>query len=191
MAEGVGTRLVLDRLFCRCPVVHVERVPMCFLGGTMETREQIFANLVRVGALESGLYIPEAAEGGFRVHRAHFDNTVKTEWIEDSPRDMLLLEAVRFTGSNGKTWTAPAGSVINGANIPRLFWLVVGSPFIGRYRRATVLHDVYCGTMTEPYQAVHRMFYEAMLCDRVDHDRAEVMFKAVWLFGPKWDTIRA
>ena len=51
---------------------------------------------------------------------------------------MILLEDVSFT-SKGKIWTAPAGSVIDGASIPRFFWRVIGSPFIGYYRRASVV----------------------------------------------------
>jgi hypothetical protein len=116
-----------------------------------------------------------------------FSNTVKAEWLEGEPRAMKLLEDLSFTDSSGKIWLATAGSIVDGASIPRFFWRVIGSPFVGLYRRASVIHDVYCESRTEPHEAVHKMFREAMLADGVDHIKAATMFKAVLDFGPKWD----
>ena len=118
-----------------------------------------------------------------------FSNTVKTEWIDGEPRKMRLLESVEFTDSNGQVWEAPAGSIIDGASIPRFFWRVIGSPFVGLYRRATVIHDVYCVTRSEPHEAVHAMFHEAMLADGVSEGKAKAMFEAVDHFGPQWDDL--
>jgi len=114
-----------------------------------------------------------------------FDNTVKAEWLPDG-RDMKLLESVSFTDKSGKTWVAPAGSIINGANIPRFFWRVIGSPFVGRYRRSTVIHDVYCQTRSETCKLTHAMFDEAMEADGVDEVKRSTMNNAVVTFGPKW-----
>lgn len=114
-----------------------------------------------------------------------FSGSVKTEWLDDG-RNMRLLETLTFTDSAGKVWTAPAGSVINGASIPGIFWQTIGSPYIGLYRRASVIHDVYCGSRTEPHQAVHRVFNEMMKYDGVTDVTRIRMFKAVWYFGPKW-----
>jgi hypothetical protein len=81
---------------------------------------------------------------------------------------------------------APAGAEVDGASIPAFLWSGVGSPFVGDYRRATVVHDVECERRQEPHRAVHRMFYEAMLCDGVEAHRAKTMYFAVRVFGPKW-----
>lgn len=116
-----------------------------------------------------------------------FTNIVKVAWPEGEHRKMILLEDVSFIDDNGKEWTAPAGSEIDGASIPRFFWRVIGSPFVGKYRRASVIHDVYCVTRTEPYKAVHQMFYEAMKCDGVSKAKRVSMYNAVAGFGPKWD----
>lgn len=116
-----------------------------------------------------------------------FDNTVKAEWLAGEPRDMRLLETVRFTDSAGKIWEAPDDSIINGASIPKFFWSFIGSPYVGLYRRPTVMHDVYCEKRTETHEATHQMFYEAMLADGMDVDEAERMFRAVRDYGPKWD----
>jgi len=114
-----------------------------------------------------------------------FSGTVKTEWLDDG-RDMRLLETLTFTDAIGQVWEAPVGSIINGASIPKILWSVIGSPYTGKYRRPTVLHDVYCTTRTEPHQVVHRLFNEMMQCDGVEESLRIRMFKAVWYFGPKW-----
>ncbi len=114
-----------------------------------------------------------------------FSNTVKTEWIQGK-RDMRLLEPITYIDSSNIHWLAEEGRVIDGASIPRFFWRVCGAPLSGKYRRASVLHDVYCVKKTRPHKAVHRMFYEAMLEDGVSKAKAKVMYKAVRLFGPKW-----
>jgi len=116
-----------------------------------------------------------------------FDNTVKVEWPEGEERLMRLTESVTFTDKNGKDWTAGIGNQINGANIPSVFWSIIGSPFIGFFRRASVLHDVYCMLKSEPHEMVHQMFYEAMLEDGTAPILAEKMYLAVAIFGPKWD----
>ena len=116
-----------------------------------------------------------------------FDNTVKAEWLPDEPRKMRILETINFIDSSGKIWTAPSGSIVDGASIPRFFWRVMGSPFVGLFRRASVIHDVYCVTRSEPHEAVHNMFREAMLADGVSEEKALSMYQAVAMFGPKWD----
>lgn len=119
---------------------------------------------------------------------AHFEGEVRTEWLlhDDEDRRMQLLGDFRFVDDDGKVWLAPQDHVIDGASIPEFLWTLEGSPFVGDYRRATVLHDVYCDTKSEPHRAVHRMFYEAMRADGVGAFKASKMYTAVRLFGPSW-----
>jgi hypothetical protein len=63
----------------------------------------------------------------------------------------------------------------------------MGSPFVGKFRRATVFHDVECERRARPWQDVHRMFFDAMIEDGVDEAKAWLMYKAVNDFGPRWD----
>lgn len=125
--------------------------------------------------------------GKKRLLKTSFTNTVKVEWPADETRDMVLIEELAFIDAQGKKWTATAGSRINGVSIPPILWSMVGSPFVGKSRRASVLHDVYCAERTEPYKAVHRMFYEAMLADGEETLRARLMYNATLDFGPRWD----
>lgn len=115
-----------------------------------------------------------------------FSNTVKVEWLEDSDREMRLLEGVQFIDSNGVVWDAPADSIIGGASIPRFCWRIIGSPFVGHYRRASVIHDVYCVTQSRPWKEVHNCFHEMMLADKVPTIKAYAMYQAVYRFGPRW-----
>ena len=115
-----------------------------------------------------------------------FSNTAKLEDLPGEKRKMRLLEEIIFTDRNGTKWTAPAESIVDGASIPRFFWRFIGSPFVGNYLRASVIHDVYCQTKSRPSKAVHKMFREAMLADGVTTFKARLMFKSVWYFGPEF-----
>lgn len=121
-----------------------------------------------------------------------FEGNVKTEWITDgdSPRLMRLLEDFAYVEPDGKRWVARAGAVVDGASIPRPFWPVIGGPFDGYYRNASVVHDYFCATRSEPWENVHLMFYHAMRAAGVAEVTAKVMFYAVWNFGPRWELAR-
>ncbi|MCP3684320.1 MAG: DUF1353 domain-containing protein [bacterium] len=116
----------------------------------------------------------------------YFSNTVKVEWVKNEPRRMRLLEDVSFIDAKGKEWLAPEGSLIDGASIPKICYSIIGPPFIGFYRRASVIHDVYCESKIESHEAVHKMFYEALKHEGVSSRKAWAMYTAVKLFGPKW-----
>jgi len=115
-----------------------------------------------------------------------FNNTVKAEWIGSSKRKMRLIEGVSFRDKSGVLWAAHAGDVVDGASIPRFFWRFIGSPFIGNYRRASVIHDVYCKQKVRSSKATHKVFREMMLFDGVSHWKARSMYWAVKAFGSKW-----
>jgi hypothetical protein len=99
---------------------------------------------------------------------------------------MKLLGTFRYIDPNGITWTAPKDAVVDGASIPQELWTFIGGPFEGRYRNASVCHDVACEERTHKWQDVHHMFYNAMRCSGVGDAEAKTMFGAVWNFGPKW-----
>ena len=100
---------------------------------------------------------------------------------------MTLNERVVFVDNRHNRWIAEAGRKIDGASIPRFFWRFIGGPFSGKYRRASVVHDVYCEDRTQPSRDVHAMFYNAMRADGVSSVKAWLMWAAVRLFGPRFD----
>lgn len=119
-----------------------------------------------------------------------FNGDVVTRWLRDAGADrtMELVEDFIYIAPDGTAWEARAGRRINGASIPPSLWASVGPPYVGDYRRATVLHDVACEDQTKPHEDVHLMFYHAMRCDGVSYFRAMYMYQAVKRFGPKWDS---
>lgn len=114
-----------------------------------------------------------------------FSGSVKTEWLLNG-REMRLLETLTYTDSHGVDWVAPQRSIIDGASIPREFWILIGSPYCGKYRDASVIHDVYCKTKSRPWQQVHKVFNEMMVCSGVPDDQRQIIFRAVWFAGPRW-----
>lgn len=120
--------------------------------------------------------------------RGRFVGRVAVEWLDENgdSRSMRLLEEFAFVDPTGRVWAVPKGAVINGASIPRLFWSLIGPPFIGAYRRASVVHDYYCEERSEPWLSVHRMFYEASLAGGVPESTAKVMYFAIYGAGPRW-----
>ena len=70
-----------------------------------------------------------------------------------------------------------------------MFWSLIGGPFEGRYRNASVVHDVACDARTQPSDEVHRMFYFACRCGGVEEAKAKAMYFAVLHYGPQWKTV--
>lgn len=111
--------------------------------------------------------------------------TVQTEWLPDGRR-MRLLAPLVYIDPKGQEWQAAAGSVVDGASIPQFAWSIIGGPFEGKYRSASVIHDVGCDEKTKPWEAVHEAFYWAMRASEVRPFLAKVIFAAVYHFGPRW-----
>lgn len=107
-----------------------------------------------------------------------------------------LAEPLNFTDARAKTWVAPRGTLTDGASIPPIFVSIVGSPTAPEYVEAGAIHDAYCGVGNEGganyhrgrWQDVHRMFYDALVASGTPDQRAKLMFAAVWLGGPRWNT---
>jgi hypothetical protein len=99
---------------------------------------------------------------------------------------MTLLQELRYTDPNGTLWIASAGSVVDGASIPRSLWSFMGGPFEGKYRNASVLHDVSYEQRNRPPQECDRMFYNAMRCSGVGAVEAKTMYYALLRFGWHW-----
>jgi hypothetical protein len=114
-----------------------------------------------------------------------FIRKVIVEWLPDG-RNMKLVASFAYVDPRGQRWNAPAGSVVNGASIPQFAWSIIGGPFEGKYRDASVIHDVACKKKERPWQDVHEAFYTAMLASGVEALRAKVMYAAVYHFGPRW-----
>jgi hypothetical protein len=120
----------------------------------------------------------------------HFVGPLDIELVNVNQGRMgKLLSPFAFVDPDGKVWTAPKGLLTDGASIPQALWSIVGSPWTGLYRNAAVIHDQYCDSHSEPWQAVHRVFYRGMLANGVGPIKAKIMYAAVYRFGPRWDFV--
>ena len=135
-----------------------------------------------LGGVLADLWFKEARACG------KFEGEVITRWLRDEGgfREMELQKPFTYVDPNGRRWVAPAGRIVNGASIPRALWTMVGDPYSGAYREASVVHDVACVDRTAAWQDVHTMFYNACRCGSVGEARAKLMFWAVWMGGPRW-----
>jgi hypothetical protein len=118
-------------------------------------------------------------------HLGHYEGTAIVEFLPDG-RHVKLRQAYVFIDSQYTRWGVPTGAEVDGASIPRLFWTLIGGPFEGKYRDASIVHDFFCSVRHRPWRAVHRMFYEAMVVSGVPLVKAKYMYAAVYLGGPKW-----
>jgi hypothetical protein len=112
-----------------------------------------------------------------------FSGDPSTRWIEATngpDRTMRLLEDFSYTDPSGKTWLAPKDSVVDGASIPEALWTMVGSPYTGDYRRASIVHDVACkGASKAQRRKADRMYYYACLCGGCTKRQAIVQYLGV------------
>src|SRR6267143_6094109 len=115
----------------------------------------------------------------------YYSGPIETRWENDG-RSMTLLNELRYTDPKGVVWIAPPGSKVDGASIPRSLWSLMGGPFEGKYRNASVLHDVSYDQHIRPWQDCDRMFYNAMRCSGVGAVEAKTMFYALYRFGHHW-----
>jgi len=107
------------------------------------------------------------------------------EFLPDG-RNMRVWTDFKFADTK-RIWIAKKGCIVNGASIPEQLWSIMGSPFVGLYRNAAILHDCHCDARIYPWQEVHEMFYHAMLISGVDKFKAKLMFNGVYFCGPRWD----
>lgn len=121
---------------------------------------------------------------------ARFSNTIKTEWIRnvdpEESKKFKLLEPVEYIASDQTIWKAEAGSIIDGASIPRAFWTIVGAPTTGPYRDASVIHDVYCESKERHWEKTHWVFRDACRAAGLGPWKANLLYLAVFHYGPIW-----
>jgi len=129
---------------------------------------------------------PKWTAGAEQSHKfGYYSGPVDTRWDSDG-RTMTLLNEFRYTDPQGVVWVAPAGYVVDGASIPRSLWTIMGGPFEGKYRNASVLHDVAYEKHDRPWQDCDRMFYNAMRCSGVGKVEAGTMYYSLYKFGRHW-----
>jgi len=133
----------------------------------------------------AGIFVGAAA---LSAAQGRFVGKVVVEWLDDPfVAKLRLREDFGFEDPAGKLWLAPQGQVLDGASIPPVFRDMIGMPFVGDYRRASIVYDYYCQVMSEPWRDVHRMFYYASLTEGAGEANAKVMYAALYAAGLRWE----
>lgn len=125
-----------------------------------------------------------------------FSGEPEALWLTESivDRRMRILKDFSFKDPDGKTWKTPAQYVVDGASIPRALWTLVGSPYTGDYRRASVVHDKACDDAagnSAARRAADRMFYHACRAGGCTVFEATILYIGVRIgaladFVPAW-----
>lgn len=144
------------------------------------------AALIGAGAV---LGVPAAAWGDGCSRFGRYAGRIQTVW-EPGIGKFRAVRAVTFIEPCGKRWAVPANAVFTGESIPGFLWLAIGSPLTGLFQDATLFHDYFCATRTEPAAAVHAMFYDALLASGVATWTAAKFYYGVKLGGPSWDALQ-
>jgi Protein of unknown function (DUF1353) len=97
-----------------------------------------------------------------------------------------LKNLFSYIDASRRRWDVPKDAIVDGASIPRMLWTLIGGPFKGKYRNASIIHDWYCDLRLRPWQQVHRMFFDAMITSSVSAGRAKLLYAGVYLGGPRW-----
>ena len=140
-------------------------------------------NFILIAVFLVILFLPLPVYAG--EYFGKYSGHVQAEWLPDG-RHMKLSEDFEFVDPNGLTWLAPKGSKVDGASIPFIAWSLIGAPFSGKYRDASVIHDIACQRRNRTWEVSHLAFYYAMRASNVDVTKAKAMYSAVYHFGPRW-----
>jgi Protein of unknown function (DUF1353) len=110
-----------------------------------------------------------------------FSGNPKTEWLDEAGADrrMKLLEDFWYEDPSGRRWPALSGRNIDGASIPAPLWSVVGSPYTGEYRRASIVHDIACEDPNVPRKDADKMVYVACLAGGCSKRQARPLYAGV------------
>jgi Protein of unknown function (DUF1353) len=116
---------------------------------------------------------------------AKFEGRPVITFLPDGRR-VKTVEPFAFIDAASQRWDVPAGATVDGASIPRALWTLLGGPFEGKYRDASIIHDWYCDLRCRPWQSTHLAFYEAMRASDVPTSQAKLLYAGVYFGGPRW-----
>jgi uncharacterized protein DUF1353 len=156
------------------------------MGSPMRPVPKVLPNTLRCALLIWTVLIVSGTPSAWADKLGEFKGDLILKPLTDG-RTMELVRPFTYIDSRGIAWPVPAGTKVDGASIPSVFWSILGAPYTGKYREASIIHDHYCATKSRHWKAVHKVFLDGMTARGVDTLQAKLMYLAVYRFGPRWD----
>lgn len=152
-----------------------------------------------IGWIAAGWFSPPASAHGTFSPVDIGECKVRTIIVDGKPMTILELmeDRLTYTSADGKTeWVAVKGTLTDGASIPSFALSLTGDKFSAPFLKAAIVHDAYCQCFIKdqcpeqyhkrPWREVHQMFRDACIAGGTDVRRANLLFAAVWICGPRW-----
>ena len=90
-----------------------------------------------------------------------FTGPLDTRWRIEFRKQELLVPFT-YIARDGESYTTPKGFLSDGASIPKIAWSVIGSPWVGNYVGAAVIHDYLCESGIVSRKKADEVFLEIM-----------------------------
>lgn len=114
------------------------------------------------------------------------------EWFDKHAICRTLVEPFGyFDNIQNIGFQAPAGTITDGASIPKFFIPIIGERYTKEFLRASTVHDWYVHRVglnnnQYSYLSIQRMFYHALLDSDVEPKKAKIMYLAVLIGSNKY-----
>lgn len=106
--------------------------------------------------------------------------------FEENGHGVRLRRDLVYHDTQGRLWSAPEGTICRGECLPPGVWNLLGPPFFGPHREASIIHEHYCRMRAGVASDVHQMFYEACRAGGVAEPVARLALRELRLHGPGW-----
>jgi hypothetical protein len=116
-----------------------------------------------------------------------FEGRVVPEWLDEPfiPA-MRLQEELLFRQTGGDTWVVPAGAIVDGRSMPKLFVSLIGDPFKSGFLKSAVTYDYAVKAKARRWNDAQRMFVEGSVVEGVRENDAKVMYLLLQATGSRW-----
>jgi len=95
----------------------------------------------------------------------------------------MLTKAFTYNSKMAGKIVVPEGFVSDGASIPRLAWIFIGSPWSGKYAPGAIIHDYIYHTNMFSRKDCDDIFMESMKVLKVPSWKRIIIHRSLRMFG--------
>lgn len=111
-----------------------------------------------------------------------FKGNVLVEFTSDINSTSKLLGEIEFE-NHKYVVKVKTGMSTDGASIPRFLWAIIGSPYVGKYRKSAILHDGLYRSQKLSKLDSDILFLDMMKSQNVNIIKRYIIFLGVIMFG--------